>query len=161
MGKNLQKQDLLAGARERFWNYVDRRGLDECWPWTAGLCAGYGWFYVGGGREQNFSAYAHRVSLHYATGEWGRVARHSCDNPQCCNPNHLAWGSHGQNSQDALVRRRAYVGEANSNATLTDAKVAEARSLRAGGMTYKAIGARLGVMSGTIRSACTGGWSHV
>ena len=155
------RQDLLAEAHDRFWSKVDKREIDECWPWKEGLVEGYGWFYVGGGRASNFSAYAHRVALHYRTGEWGRVARHSCDNRACCNPKHLAWGTHKDNSQDAKDRHRAYVGEANSFAKFTEEQVREVRRLRADGLTYKAIGALVGAPWKRCWFACNGGWTHV
>jgi hypothetical protein len=33
----------------RFWSHVDRRGDDECWPWTGGTRNGYGRFKMGTG----------------------------------------------------------------------------------------------------------------
>ena len=47
-----------------------------------------------------------RWVLMVTTGHLGEVARHRCDNPPCCNPDHLLWGSHEDNVHDALERGR-------------------------------------------------------
>ena len=33
----------MKSVEERFWEKVDRRGPDECWPWTA-YSDRYGYF---------------------------------------------------------------------------------------------------------------------
>lgn len=161
MSKSKQELLLEPKTKEKFFSMVVRRGVDECWPWKGGHVEGYGWFYIGGGRRAKQEDYAHRVALFYETGKFDGVARHSCDNPDCCNPGHLKWGTRRDNSQDALDRRRAYVGSANSNAKLTEADVIKARELRALGMLYREIAPRFGVGWKTIWYACNGGWPHV
>jgi HNH endonuclease len=32
---------------------------------------------------------------------------HSCDNPPCCNPNHLSIGTHHENMIDSMLKGRA------------------------------------------------------
>lgn len=36
------------------------------------------------------------------------LTRHTCDNPQCCNPDHLLIGTHQQNYDDMVSRGRGY-----------------------------------------------------
>ncbi len=43
------------------------------------------------------------------------VIMHTCDNPNCINPNHLKKGSHNDNVQDRVNKNRSAVGEANGN----------------------------------------------
>jgi hypothetical protein len=36
----------------------------------------------------------------------GKIARHTCDNEICCNPNHIVPGDHQQNMDDMKERER-------------------------------------------------------
>lgn len=92
---------------------------------------GYGTILGGNGKKQQ----AHRLSwelCHGPIGE-GMVIRHKCDNPPCCNPDHLEIGTHADNARDMVTRNRSKRGESNGRAKLTDEQVREIRSLvRAG-----------------------------
>lgn len=153
----------LDAVRKDFWSRVLRRGSAECWPWLAGQSStGYGWIYICGGRRNPVRTYAHRAALYYSTGKWKSVARHTCDNPICCNPRHLRWGTKRDNAQDALRRGRAYIGESNSNAKLTNRQVLQIRRLRSSGLTYKEISGATGVTTSRIAFVVTRqGWTHV
>lgn len=98
-----------------FWSKVnvpqDRLDKDYCWEWRASLDRhGYGQFkpVVGANPLR-----AHRVAWEIWNGRdvpGGLLILHSCDNPKCCNPNHLSPGTHKQNSEDMVKRGRAYKG---------------------------------------------------
>ena len=105
---------------ERFWEKVDRRGPDECWPWTASTSRGYG--QIGSCRTM---LKAHRVSyeLHNDPVPDGLDVLHSCDNPPCCNPTHLFLGTHQDNMDDKVEKRRQSRGETNGQAKLTEDQV--------------------------------------
>lgn len=86
---------------QRFWPKVDRRGADECWPWTAALNSkGFGMF--GYGRSESVTA--HRWVYEAANGplDPGQTVDHTCHgrdllckggnacrHRRCCNPAHL------------------------------------------------------------------------
>ncbi|WP_257541206.1 HNH endonuclease [Sphingobium sp. CFD-1] len=93
-----------AGIIERFQNLVDRRGPDECWPWLASCKDGYGRFKI----ASYETVIASRVALVLETGEehLDLHALHSCDNPPCCNPTHLRWGTPEENAIDKIERAR-------------------------------------------------------
>ena len=51
----------------------------------------------------------HRISYEAFSGKKVRkkqVIRHKCDNPQCCNPEHLEPGTQRQNCLDTIKRNR-------------------------------------------------------
>ena len=94
----------------RFWSKVDMRGPDECWNWQASVNArGYGRFKLAS--YQN--ATASRVALIAAKREEpdGMQVLHTCDNPSCCNPAHLYFGTHEQNMRDKVARDRCRSGD--------------------------------------------------
>ena len=92
--------DRLAS---RFWSKVDRRDATECWNWLAGVGrSGYGLFWDG---EKVRTA--SRVAYLFAVSDPGRMqVHHTCDNPLCCNPNHLWLGTHTDNMRDMAAKGR-------------------------------------------------------
>lgn len=91
-------------AVDRFWSKVDRRGPDECWPWTGTrISTGYGQLWENG---------RHRPATHISVRISGRevppkaVVMHSCDNPPCVNPTHLVVADAVANSMDMVRKGR-------------------------------------------------------
>lgn len=78
---------------------------EKCWEWTRSLNKSDGrpYFTVDGVKKP-----AYVWVLELVTGEQanGRSALHSCDNPTCCNPHHLRWGTHEENMADMVERER-------------------------------------------------------
>lgn len=71
-------------VEERYWEKVDKRGPDECWPWKSPLRPdGYGQLGVKGNRPE----VAHRVGWRLAHGPIppGAAVDHTCHNedPAC------------------------------------------------------------------------------
>jgi len=65
-------------------------------------------------------------------GKWPVLkALHSCDNPPCCNPNHLREGTQANNMHDmnSRQRRECERGEARHCAKLNEEKVRLIRKL--------------------------------
>lgn len=90
---------------KRFWDKVDVRGPDECWPWIAGTNnKGYGVFSRVDWRQGMMLA--HRFSYFLATETMPNVCRHTCDNPLCVNPAHLLDGTQKDNMKDCARRGR-------------------------------------------------------
>ena len=88
----------------RFFQKVRKSELG-CWEWTA-TSRGNGY----GALKVNRKVIdAHRLSfeLHYGKIGHSRIlVRHTCDNRNCVNPNHLVIGTHSENMRDAFIRGR-------------------------------------------------------
>lgn len=126
----------------RFWSKVDMRGPDECWEWQASLnIKGYGRFKV----ASYITVTAARLALIITTKSEpkGLLALHSCDNPPCCNPHHLRWGTVQDNSDDMKRRGRSYNGEQegfqNGACKLTEEQFAQVIAGLQGGLNNKQI----------------------
>lgn len=106
IGINPSKKDT-----SRFWEKVEVLGEDDCWEWKASkVRGGYGQFWIHGEQVKS-----HRVAWIITNGQipLGMLACHKCDNPGCCNPNHLFMGSHKDNAVDKVKKGRAATGDKN------------------------------------------------
>jgi len=119
---------------------LSRRKIDAngCWLWTMKRAAyGYGQWVVG-----QTDYHVHRLSAHLYHGfdlASSLTICHSCDNPPCCNPQHLFVGTSLDNSQDMVRKGRSAKGEHNAQSKLTDAEVHAIRKRYAGGETQKTL----------------------
>lgn len=92
---------------ERFWSKVAIAGEDDCWPWLGmRQKTGYGNVREGGRHGKLLRTHVLALKLHTNEEANGRSALHSCDNPPCCNPKHLRWGTAMDNVQDCINRGR-------------------------------------------------------
>lgn len=103
------KDNPIIEVTSSYFRNVERRGSEACWPWRAARTdRGYGVTHIViDGRRR--AAAAHRVAHYIATGVWepwskGRLVRHLCHNPACCNPGHLTGGNRLDNADDRLHR---------------------------------------------------------
>lgn len=95
---------VLQSRAERFWANVEK--TDGCWPWTAAKTSqGYGRFNIANGKWMPASRVSLILKLGRNLGE-KMFACHTCDNPICCNPDHLYEGTQKQNIDDKSKRGR-------------------------------------------------------
>lgn len=79
-----------------------------CWEWQfCRSAAGYGQL-----RHNGPIVYAHRRAWELFNGPLpdNSYVLHKCDNPPCCNPDHLFLGTQKDNMQDALEKGRTDYG---------------------------------------------------
>lgn len=166
----------------RLWSKIRKGDSDECWPWQAKarLVTGYGLLniYVTEGRRRN--VVASRIVCKIAHGEppyEGAHALHSCDNPPCCNPKHLRWGTPKDNAADAIERGRNSPPPLNAsyrrrdtqpkggrvhNQSLDEAKVREIWRLHLAGMNTSRIAEVVGAKQHAVADVARGrSWRHL
>jgi hypothetical protein len=147
--------------QQDFWFWVNVKNENECWPWLGKLNQwGYGRYRLNG-----FFGMAHRIAYEKTTGQniKGLIAMHICDNPQCCNPKHIALGTHADNQADKVAKNRQAKGETNGQSILTEQQVIEARyKYKTTKDTYKKLADKYGVCKDAMQKAIRGiNWKHI
>ncbi|MFD0773912.1 hypothetical protein ACFQZ2_08240, partial [Streptomonospora algeriensis] len=100
-------------VRERYWARVCWRGPDRCAPWLGTLSStGHGKVRVGSradGSRRMVSAHvlAYQLARGLITDEADLVLAHSCDEPACQQPDHLALVPRWRNGEEYHARRLA------------------------------------------------------
>lgn len=134
---------------------------DGCWSWS-GAKDGNGYGILSSRRGRGFyPEKAYRVSYELSNGviPEGLCVRHSCDNPECTNPDHLEVGTHKDNMQDKSKRGRinpVSFKNINRKKSLDDHQVREILSMKLagkngkGGVTKKELAERYNVHPDTI-----------
>ena len=134
-----------GNIHERFWANV--RKDEGCWIWIGTTLRGkrpYGILSI-----KNKPHLAHRLS--YTLNVPGPIppgllVLHRCDNPPCVNPLHLFLGTHQDNADDCVSKKRQTRGEKNRHAKLTWEAVREIRREYATGSTsQRLLGQQFGV----------------
>lgn len=104
-----------------------------CWEFQGASTKRYGVVNVGSGRKRR-TMLAHRAMWAITHGHVPDDLHvcHTCDNPPCCNPDHLFLGTDFDNVQDCIAKGRKTPpphpsGEQNNRAKLSDADVVDIR----------------------------------
>lgn len=116
----------MEALKEKLKDNVLIEATTGCWLWQMS-CNRNGYGQLGwDGKTKN----VHRLAYTAFIGEIpkGYLVRHTCDTPQCCNPEHLLVGTTKDNINDKVVRGRSTFGEKNHHARLTWADVEAMRS---------------------------------
>ena len=119
---------------------------DVCWEWKGKLNVKDGRPYITINKRRR-PAYAVVLESFRGQAQGDQMARHSCDNPICCNPYHLSWGSHQDNMDDMVERERHGRPRTVVRAILR---------LRAEGRTQKEVAELYGVSREAISAIDTG-----
>lgn len=155
----------MTNTVDSVWRKVERRGEDECWPWTGRSRASLGYGRLDIGNVEG--VYAHRAA--YLSANPGTIplradrysnqlVLHKCDNPACCNPRHLFLGSQEDNMRDKVVKGRTpkWGGENSPNVRLTNEQAAEVRRVRGYGVASSELARLFAVSKGCIKGICAG-----
>jgi hypothetical protein len=166
--------DDIPGLRDRFWSKIDRANAGGCWLWTAYRDKdGYGHFGVSrGGRARTYRAHQIAYVLAYGPDPRGLFVAHTCGNPPCVRPSHLALVQPALQRRDAGQRGREAIrndlsvmprGSRNPNAKLTEEVVAELRRrYAAGGVSFGSLGREYDISGYAVSQAIRAeSWKHV
>lgn len=110
---------LTPDAIERFLSKISKGSKNVCWEWLAGKRGGYGRFRIG---THLYVATRLMWRLVHGSDPVGQLILHQCDNPYCCNPDHLFLGSGADNNLDKESKQRGKHprGEQNGLAKLRE-----------------------------------------
>lgn len=155
---------MLPNARQirRFWSFVEK--TDDCWLWVGALKpTGYGLrSFSRDGRH--FTWLVHRLAYELEVGPIpdGMCVCHTCDVPNCVNPEHLWLGSHDDNMSDRQGKSRQTHGEGHPQAKLCDEIVRSIRIRRKNGESAHSLASEFGISPGVIYDIHEGKtWKHV
>lgn len=150
---------------DRIMECLDVRSDYECWEWVCGRHQqGYGIIQIDDKKKK-----AHRVVYEMIVGPIppGMKLLHKCDNPPCCNPNHLFLGTQADNIRDCESKGRsihkAINGSRNGMAKLNEEDIVTIRRLYAdGAFSQYHIASNFGVSQTIIHRVVTNkAWRHV
>jgi len=169
-------------VEQRLWPRLVKG--DGCWEWPGDRnTEGYGRICIG-----NQKRYTHRTAWELTNGPipLGMFVCHRCDNPPCCNPEHLFLGTAIDNNRDMKEKGRAARGDASGmrkhpekipcgdrngarthpesilrgegrwNAKLSEADVLMMRQRHRAGEASANIARELNINVGTVRDAVAG-----
>ena len=92
-------------SQEYFFKQISiENHINNCWIWI-GNCNKQGYGKLTSKKKTWMS---HRFSWMIYNGQIppGLCILHKCDNPPCCNPDHLFIGTHKDNSKDMVIKKR-------------------------------------------------------
>lgn len=146
---------------------IDKAGPNGCWLWRGGKSsAGYGQVWLGK-RPTRTHVLVHRHVFECLVGPIpaGMLICHTCDNPPCCNPDHLFVGDKRANARDMVrkQRDRPRRGALSPRAKLTDMQVVAMRFQRGEhGTSYEKLAQQFGVGHSVVQRICVGKvWRHL
>ena len=117
-------KSIYEEMRDWVWKHMDISDPDKCWNWKGKKnIKGYGRMIM---FQREYAAT--RVVYEIVNGKIpsGYLICHKCDNPSCCNPNHLFAGLPKDNMEDMVQKNR---NNWSTHAKLNESQVKEVRKL--------------------------------
>jgi len=132
---------------DQIWDYIDKNGPGGCWLWCRSFDTwGYGQVWVD---QVKYSTHRFIWEMYNGPIPKGFCVCHSCDNPPCCNPDHLFLGTHDDNMRDMKEKGRsnggAPAGEGNGRAKITWEEVKTIRKMLNRGTPARVLSRKFGI----------------
>lgn len=155
-----RRENNIGTLEEVFNRYANKKNNNECWLWAGGrFSQGYGRLV-----HDKKDLKAHRVSyeLHKGIIPKGMYVCHSCDIPECVNPEHLWLGTHLENEIDKDIKKRRPKCEKAGRSKLTNNEVKNIKQKLASGCKQVSLVKEYNVSKSTIsRIALNITWGEV
>ena len=151
--------------KERLYAKIKKNARTGCWEWQgAKTSAGYGLFSVDGSL-----VYTHRFSYNLHNGRLPDDLHvcHKCDNPSCCNPDHLFLGTDADNLADMRRKNRhspppKMTGRRNPSTKISEKDVLQIRKMKKAGKSLKEIAVSFSISKTNVADICKRKiWRHV
>jgi hypothetical protein len=158
----------LKSLEEKFFSKIKKED-NGCWIYTGFTDKnGYGSFRY----DPSHNVRAHRFSFWYHIykpqgiswedfDDFIKCVLHKCDNPPCCNPDHLFPGTNKDNTQDMIQKGRRFnnKGKSHGMCKLTEQEVQEIYNLKE---PLKTISSKYGVTFQMVwRIKKHKAWTHI
>jgi len=149
-------------TKEEFFSNTMPEPNTGCWIWCRYIGKkGYGeaWDNV-----NKTTKLAHRYSYEIHKGQIDKelYVCHTCDNKFCVNPDHLFLGTHQDNMDDMVVKKRSMIGGRNNKAVLTECQIVEIRARFNLGMTRRQLRVVYNIGNTTIKDIIARKtWKHL
>lgn len=158
---SIQRKNYDEHAKNKLLKSIEKKE-NGCWEWQkARHRQGYGHF-----AYKRKVCLAHRMSwiLHNGPIDDSILVLHKCDNPPCCNPDHLFLGTDKDNFIDAVSKGRIKrcKGEQHYYSKLTENDVLKIRQMASEGMLHEVIASEFNISKKYVSSISTRrNWKHV
>lgn len=116
--------------------------------------------YKGGETSAHRIVCAERHDLDVFDQSW--VARHTCHNPRCVNPDHLIPGTHADNVADRVAANRSARGEAHGRSSMSELMIRSIKCACGAGVSVRRVAAAAGCSASTVQRIKKGEvWGHI
>lgn len=155
---------MLQKDIDRFLSKLTKQP-NGCWEYIGAKDAdGYGMFWFNGR-----TIGAHRFSIEYLANQplnKGNQTCHSCDNPCCCNPNHLFIGSTQDNTADRHRKGRTATGSQIGTSTYSECDILKVKQAFCSRPHYRGIikdlSKEFSISYAVVWNVCRNkGWRHI
>jgi HNH endonuclease len=151
----------LMSRDEILFSKIIKNKKTGCWEWIGTKKRGYGYMKINGKDKA-----IHRLLYERYKGKILSEMNvcHTCDNPSCCNPDHLWLGTQTQNIHDCVEKKRdnKRKGETHLRTKITEKQAIEIKIQYRNGIKPTVICRLMNIPYSTVYKICINeNWKHI